>query len=69
MTATALPPASLPHITMATSTMALNHDAATPHKSVEGAQWWVCNQRGWFLCLGCQNMTHQEIERWDGPRL
>jgi hypothetical protein len=60
--------APLSHIAMTTSDMASNHGAATPHESVEGARWRVSNQRGWFLCLGCQNVTHQEIERWVGPR-
>jgi hypothetical protein len=42
----------LPHIAMATSVMALNHGAATPHESVEGIRWRVGNRWGWFLCLG-----------------
>ncbi len=42
--------------------MAPNHGAPTPHESFEGARWQVRDQRGWFLCLGRQNVTHQEIE-------
>ncbi len=64
------PPSSgflLPSHSMATSPMAPNHSTATSHESCEGTQWRLCNWRGWFPCLGCQNATHQEIKRGVGP--
>ncbi len=45
-----------------------NHGSAIPHESFKGTRWRVCDRCCWFLCLGHQNLTHQEIEKWVGPR-
>ena len=44
-----LPPAALPHISMATSAMASNHGGTISHESVAGAWRWDRSCHGWFL--------------------
>ena len=58
------PPAALPSIAMATSTMASNQGTETPCESDAGARRRVHAHLSLFLCLGRWHIPHQKIERW-----
>ena len=58
------PPAALPSIAMATSTMASNQGTETTCESVAGARRRVHARLSLFLCLGHRHIPHQKIERW-----
>ncbi len=59
------PPAALPSLSMGGAVVPPNFGTTTPHGSTASARWRVCNRRGWFPCLGHQNVTRQKNRERD----